>query len=146
MLLIKQKKQKKKHYSRLPGVIAVLSLMLLICSVITTAQAAVSELSPDVTACLKTILEKEKELTPLNHKIVALKDEPKDTKDAKDAKESKDTKESKNTKIKQDMAKLRDAANLERLKTMPPTTLVDCNRMLSDINAAIRFASEKLKP
>jgi septal ring factor EnvC (AmiA/AmiB activator) len=139
MLRIKSDKQRKTYYSRLPSIIAVLSLMLLICAVM-TAQAAVIDVSPDVTACLKTISEKGKELTQLNDKILALKDQPKDTK------LNVDSKESQNTKIKQDMAKLRNTANLERLKTMPPATLVECNRMLSDINAAIRFASDKLKP
>ena len=90
----------------------------------TSVVSASTDISPDVMACLKSVVEKDKELSPLYQKIITRKD----------------------PKLTLEMNKLRDAIKLERLKKDLPATLIDCNRMLSNLNAAIRFANDKLAP
>jgi hypothetical protein len=88
------------------------------------AQAQTASASADVNACVKSVEEKTREFSPLYERVLTLNDK----------------------KTTAEMNKLRDEIKLERLKDRPPTMLVECNRMLSNLNAAIRFAREKTKP
>jgi hypothetical protein len=101
-----------------------LSLLTAILVSTTSIVDASADISPDVMACLKSVVEKDKELSPLYQKVIARNE----------------------SKLTLEMNKLRDAIKLERLKKDPPSTLIDCNRMLSNLNAAIRFANDKLAP